>query len=142
MVRFWGFHSDMFNVLVILTKWLLATFETSFFSSDVSRFFSFNVIFWSHCEPFSLKKGLQSYLISFETQFFGKSFLAFLFNLNARFLSFFILLDLYSSQFLFALFFIPDLQSQTKFMKQCQEIKKNWTGQENFESCFCVIFDH
>ena len=88
MVRFWGFHSDMFNVLAILLKWLLAIFETSFFSSDVSRFFSFNVIFWSHCEPFSLKKGLQSYLISFETQFFGKSFLAFLFNLNARFLFF------------------------------------------------------
>ena len=89
MVRFWGFHSDMFNVLVILTKWLLATFETSFFSSDVSRFFSFNVIFWSQCEPFFLKKRLQSYLISFETQFFGKSFLAFLFNLNTRFLYFF-----------------------------------------------------
>ena len=34
------------------------------------------------------------------------------------------------------------LQSWTKFMKQCQEIKQNWTGQENFEICFCVIFDH
>ena len=89
MVRFWGFHSDMFNVLVILTKWLLATFETSFFSSDLCRFFSFNVIFWSQCEPFFLKKRLQSYLISFETQFFGKSFLAFLFNLNTRFFYFF-----------------------------------------------------
>ena len=33
-----------------------------------------------------------------------------------------------------------DLQSRTKFMKQ--EIKQNWTGQENFEICFCVIFDH
>ena len=31
-------------------------------------------------------------------------------------------------------------QSRTKFMKQCQEIKQNWTGQENFEICFCVIF--
>ena len=27
-------------------------------------------------------------------------------------------------------------------MKQCQEIKQNWTGQENFEIYFCVIFDH
>ena len=35
-----------------------------------------------------------------------------------------------------------NLQSLTKFMKQCQEIKQNWTGQENFEICFCVIFDH
>ena len=34
------------------------------------------------------------------------------------------------------------LQSRTKFMKQCQEIKQNWTGQENFEICFCIIFDH
>ena len=33
-------------------------------------------------------------------------------------------------------------QSRTKFMKLCQEIKQNWTGQENFEICFCVIFDH
>ena len=34
------------------------------------------------------------------------------------------------------------LQSRTKFMKQCQEIKQNWTGQGNFEIFFCVIFDH
>ena len=33
-------------------------------------------------------------------------------------------------------------QARTKFMKQCQEIKQNWTGQENFEICFCVIFEH
>ena len=26
-------------------------------------------------------------------------------------------------------------------MKQYQEIKQTWTGQENFEICFCVIFD-
>ena len=24
-------------------------------------------------------------------------------------------------------------------MKQCQEIKQNWIGQENLEICFCVI---
>ena len=35
-----------------------------------------------------------------------------------------------------------NLQSRTKFMKQCQEIKQNWAGQENFEICFCVIFDY
>ena len=35
-----------------------------------------------------------------------------------------------------------DLQSWTKFMKECQEIKQNWIGQENFEICFCAIFDH
>ena len=29
-------------------------------------------------------------------------------------------------------------------MKQCQEIKQNWTGRENFDICFffCVIFDN
>ena len=37
---------------------------------------------------------------------------------------------------------LPYLQSWTKFMKQCQEIKRNWAGQENFEICFCVIFDN
>ena len=31
-------------------------------------------------------------------------------------------------------------QSRTKFMKQCQEIKKNWTGRENFDICLSVIF--
>ena len=34
------------------------------------------------------------------------------------------------------------IQSWIKFMKQCQEIKQNWTGQENFEICLCVMFDH
>ena len=34
------------------------------------------------------------------------------------------------------------LQSWTKFMKQCQKTKQNWTGQENFEIFFRVIFDH
>ena len=33
-------------------------------------------------------------------------------------------------------------QPWTKFMKQCQEIKENLTGQENFEILFSVIFDH
>ena len=35
-----------------------------------------------------------------------------------------------------------DLQSWTKFMKQCQQIKLNWTERENFNTCFCAIFDH
>ena len=26
-------------------------------------------------------------------------------------------------------------------MKQCQEIKQNWTERESFEICFCVVFD-
>lgn len=34
------------------------------------------------------------------------------------------------------------IQSRTKFMKQSQEIKRNWTGQKNFEIWFCIIFDH
>ena len=34
------------------------------------------------------------------------------------------------------------LELRAKFMKQCQEIKQYWTGQENFEICFCVICDH
>ena len=33
-------------------------------------------------------------------------------------------------------------QLGTKFMKQWQEIKQNWTGQENFEICFYINFDH
>ena len=33
-------------------------------------------------------------------------------------------------------------QSRTEFLEQCQEIKQNWAGQEIFEICFCVIFDH
>ena len=33
-------------------------------------------------------------------------------------------------------------QSWIIFMKQCQEIQQNWTGQENFEICFCLIFDY
>ena len=27
-------------------------------------------------------------------------------------------------------------------MKQFQEIKQNWIGIENFDICFCVIFDY
>ena len=81
LIRFSECFSDI-NKVITCNIWNLVFF------SDVSRLFSFNVIFWSQCEPFSLKKGLQSYLISFETQF-GKSFLAFLFNLNTRFLYFF-----------------------------------------------------
>ena len=38
--------------------------------------------------------------------------------------------------------YFPLRQSWTKFMKQCQEIKGNWSGQENFEICVCVIFDN
>ena len=38
-------------------------------------------------------------------------------------------------------FLYKNLQSLTKFMKQCKEIKQ-WTGRENFEICFCVMFDH
>ena len=34
------------------------------------------------------------------------------------------------------------LQLRAKFMKQCQEIKRYWTGQENFEIGFCVLCDH
>ena len=34
------------------------------------------------------------------------------------------------------------LQSQTNFMKRCPEIQSNWTGREDFNICFCVIFDH
>ena len=34
------------------------------------------------------------------------------------------------------------LQSRPKFMKQYQETKQNWTKRENFDICFCVIFDH
>ena len=26
-------------------------------------------------------------------------------------------------------------------MKQCQDIKQNWRGRENFDTRFCVIFD-
>ena len=37
---------------------------------------------------------------------------------------------------------ISDLPSPTKFMKQCQEIKQSCTGQENFEICFCAVFDY
>ena len=33
------------------------------------------------------------------------------------------------------------LQSRIKFVKQCQEIKQNWTGWENLDICFCVIWD-
>ena len=29
-----------------------------------------------------------------------------------------------------------------KIYQQCQEIKQNWAGRENFDICFCVIFDH
>ena len=29
-----------------------------------------------------------------------------------------------------------------KCMKQCKEIKQNWTERETFNICFCVIFDH
>ena len=32
--------------------------------------------------------------------------------------------------------------SQMKLMKQCQEIKQNWTEPENFDIRFCIIFDH
>ena len=37
---------------------------------------------------------------------------------------------------------VDNLQSRTKFIKQCQEIKQNWTGSENFEICFSIIFDN
>ena len=37
--------------------------------------------------------------------------------------------------------FLLNLQSRTKFMKQCQEVKQNWIGRGKFDICFCVIFD-
>ena len=27
----------------------------------------------------------------------------------------------------------------TKYLKQGKEIKQNWTGEKNFDSCFCVV---
>ena len=33
------------------------------------------------------------------------------------------------------------LQSWTKYLEQSKEIKQNLTGTENFDNCFCVIFD-
>ena len=66
--RFWkvspfcGFYSAMFSVFVILTKYLLKTFATLCFSDTEHFFFSFYVIFWSYCEPFS-------FLSSFRTRF-------------------------------------------------------------------------
>ena len=39
-------------------------------------------------------------------------------------------------------FLVFNMQSRTKLMKQFQEIKQNWTGQETLVSVFCAIFDH
>ena len=54
------FHSDMFSVIVLLIKNLFKIFATLSFS-DIEHFFTINVIFWLYCEPFSVKKGLQSF---------------------------------------------------------------------------------
>ena len=35
-----------------------------------------------------------------------------------------------------------NMQSRTKFMKQCQEIKQNWKAQETSDTCFCVLFEY
>ena len=33
------------------------------------------------------------------------------------------------------------LQSGTKYLEQNIEAKQNWTGTDNFDNCFYVIFD-
>ena len=33
------------------------------------------------------------------------------------------------------------LQSWTKYLEKSKDTKQNWTGIENFDFCFCVIFD-
>ena len=76
--------TGMFSVFVILTKYLLKILATLCFS-DIERFFSINVIFWSYCEPFSIKKGLKSFqkflffiLSLVEIQLLGKLFCFFI----------------------------------------------------------------
>ena len=36
----------------------------------------------------------------------------------------------------------PDLKLRTKVMKQCQEIKQNWTGRERIDIYFLGYLDH
>ena len=105
----------MFSVFVILTKYLLKIFATLCFS-DIKRFFSINVIFWSYCELFSVKKGLQSFqkilffiLLLMEIQFLGKFFFAFLFSFGTRFQCFLYAFRSSSFPLLFALFLSLDL---------------------------------
>ena len=31
--------------------------------------------------------------------------------------------------------------SRKKFIEQCQDIKQNWTGRENVNICFCIVFN-
>ena len=33
-----------------------------------------------------------------------------------------------------------DLQFRAKYLKQNKEIEYNWSGLENFDICFCVVF--
>ena len=56
---FCGFHSGMFRVFAILTKYLLKIFTILCFL-DIERFFAVNIIFQSY-KPFSVKKDLQSF---------------------------------------------------------------------------------
>ena len=57
---FCGFYFRALSVYVMLIKYWLKTFTTLCFS-DMERFLSINVIFWSYCKPFSVKKRLQSF---------------------------------------------------------------------------------
>ena len=34
------------------------------------------------------------------------------------------------------------VKQRTKFMKQSKDIKKNWTGAESFDICFCIFSNH
>ena len=33
------------------------------------------------------------------------------------------------------------IRRATKYLEQSKEIKQNWTGEENFDNCFCIILE-
>ena len=33
------------------------------------------------------------------------------------------------------------IRRATKYLEQSKEIKQNWTGEENFDNCFCTILE-
>ena len=83
--------------------------------SDIA-FFSINVLFWLYCEPFSVKKDLQSFqkflfsiLSLVEIQLLSKLFFAFLFSFKTRFRCFLYAFRSSSFPLLFALFLSFDL---------------------------------
>ena len=120
--KFWkvspycGFHSGMFSVFVILTKYLLKIFATLCLS-DIERFFLFffsiNVILWLYCEPFSVKKDVQRFLFTMlllvKIQLLRKFFFAFLYNFRIRFRCFLYAFRSSTFPLLFTLFLSLDL---------------------------------